>query len=313
MKNTFKGLLLLSFCLLAYTLKAQKSHLKIEIENISIKTPEGWKPQKSKENTGEFSILLNNNKDNNEVSIHCIKKTMNLEAAIINQSSKTSLRPGFEDMIIEKVKTKELNKKFKGKFLEFTNSPLRNYYRGGYYGIVNKGYTYIIEYYSSDLPEDRILIENILSSINILAPESRPNFFLIEKEFLPEDVSLPELKEQDIDMEIVDTNLSKKELRRLEKRSKKAKKDHFDIVIQEEEERARIEQEKLESREDTQIATLKEKTKSEIKAEKKAEKKRKKLEKREKRRLEKELKKSTKETEKSLIKNKGNQNKEKKK
>lgn len=248
MKTTIKGLYLLGFCLITLGLNAQKSQLKIEIENFSLKAPETWNAQKTNTNREGFSIELSNNENQSTIGIHCIKKTTNLESAIINQASITSKKQGFEDMIIEKVKSKKMNKKFSGKFLEYTNSPLRDYYRGGYYGIEDRGYTYIIEYYSLDLPLERKVIENIINTINILAPESRPNFFLIEKEFIPEVISMPEEEIEEVhqEEEVIDTtNLSKKELKRLEKKSKKAKKDHFDIVIQEEEAKKKAEEEKI--------------------------------------------------------------------
>lgn len=249
MKTTIKGLYLLGFCLITLGLNAQKSQLKIEIENFSLKAPETWNAQKTNTNREGFSIELSNNENQSTIGIHCIKKTINLESAIINQASITSKKQGFEDMIIEKVKSKKMNKKFSGKFLEYTNSPLRDYYRGGYYGIEDRGYTYIIEYYSLDLPLERKVIENIINTINILAPESRPNFFLIEKEFIPEVISMPEEEiEEEVhqEEEVIDTtNLSKKELKRLEKKSKKAKKDHFDIVIQEEEAKKKAEEENI--------------------------------------------------------------------
>ncbi|MDD4528893.1 MAG: hypothetical protein PHX48_03345 [Bacteroidales bacterium] len=187
MKRFFCTLLIITICITTNILFAQGKKLKVEVENISIKMPEHWLIQKTEKKMLDFTIRLFNEKNNNQVKIHCIKKALNEESAIINASSEKSLKPGYEYMIIEKVKTQNLNK-YKGKFVEYTNSPLRDYYRGGFYGIIDNGYTYIIEYYSADTPEDRAEVATILKTLNILKPESRPNFFEIEKEYLQENV-----------------------------------------------------------------------------------------------------------------------------
>lgn len=263
MKSTIKTLLISFLCLTSNFVFAQKQQLKVEIENISVRTPEDWKVEKTEKKKYGFTIKLFNEKNQNALKIACIKRTMNLEAAIVNQSSETSKREGFQDMIIERVKDGKFGK-YSGKFLEYTNSPLRDYYRGGYYSVVDNGYTYIIEYYSADLPEDRLLIKNILSSLDILKPESRPNFFIVEKEFIPENVSAPKPEEtkEAIDAKNEEdskgeSKLTKEEEKELEKQSKKAKKEHLKVV-------------KEEKKADSQIAVVKDKTKAEIKAEKKA-------------------------------------------
>lgn len=194
MKKTLLTLLLIAICFSTNIALGQNKRLKVEIENISIKAPENWLVKKTDKEKSGFKILLYNQENKNHVTIECIKRAMNLEAAIVDASSEKSLMPGFEYMIIEKVKSSTLNK-YQGKFLEYTNSPLRDYFRGGFYGIIDNGYTYIIDYYSDDTPEGRNEVGKIINSINILKPESRPNFFEVEKEYLPENVKI-ETKEK---------------------------------------------------------------------------------------------------------------------
>lgn len=194
MKKTLLTSLLIAICLSTSVAFGQSKRLKVEIENISIKAPENWLVNKTEKEMSGFKILLYNQENINHVTIECIKKSMNLEAAIVDASSEKSLKTGFEYMIIEKVKSSTLNK-YQGKFLEYTNSPLRDYFRGGFYGIIDNGYTYIIDYFSEDTPEGRNEVAKIINSINILKPESRPNFFEVEKEYLPENVKL-ETKEE---------------------------------------------------------------------------------------------------------------------
>lgn len=135
-------------------------------------------------------------------------------------SSERSLKPGFEYMIIEKVKSKPLGR-YNAKFVEYTNSPLRDYFRGGYYGIIDNGYTYVVEYYSADTPEDRQEVEKILSSLNILKPESRPNFFEVEKEYLVEDVSVKKPEEHADDSKVKEEDSAKET--KIEKSKKESK------------------------------------------------------------------------------------------
>lgn len=194
MKRILRTILIIAICFSSSITFGQEKRLKVEIENISIKIPEHWLVQKTEKKMYDFTIRLYNEKNNNQVKINCIKKAMNEEAAIVNASSEKSLKPGYEYMIIEKVKSQNLNK-YKGKFIEYTNSPLRDYYRGGFYGIIDNGYTYVIDYYSADTPEDRAEISNILKTLNILKPESRPNFFEVEKEYLQENVVIEKPQE----------------------------------------------------------------------------------------------------------------------
>ncbi|MFA6805951.1 MAG: hypothetical protein WCR29_00885 [Bacteroidales bacterium] len=200
MKRIFTAILFILISLSASNTYAQKNLLKVEIENISLKMPDNWLISKTEKKMLDFKLLFYNQTNSNKISIHCIKKAVDEESAIINASSEKSLKPGFEYMIIEKVKTQKLNK-LKGKFVEYTNSPLRDYYRGGFYGIVDNGYTYIIEYYSADTPEDRLEIEKVLKSINILKPESRPNFFEVEKIYLTENVATENPEEASLKQE----------------------------------------------------------------------------------------------------------------
>lgn len=189
MKKVFSIIIVALICFTPSFLFSQKKGLKVEIENISIKAPEHYLVNRTQKQMYGFTIKLYNETNKNQVTISCIKKAMNEEAAIMEASSEKSLKPGYEYMIIEKVKSKPLGK-YKAKFVEYTNSPLRDYFRGGYYGIIDNGYTYIVEYYSADTPEDRQEVEKILSSLVILKPESRPNFFEVEKEYLVEDVTV---------------------------------------------------------------------------------------------------------------------------
>ncbi len=268
MKNAYKLLTMFAITLIATGVFAQKSHLKIEIENINLNMPTEWKANK-RDNLMGYDILLSNNKDQSYVSIYTIRKTMNLESAIMDQSAKTSRKTGFEDMIIEKVRSKKLNKKHRGKFLEFTNSPLRDYFRGGYYGIEDRGYTYIIEYYSLDKPKDRDIIESILRSIEILEPELRPNFFQIENQYLPQEIGLGE-EEEDLDefeeeefaeidedayyeAEIDTESMTKKEVKKLKKKREKEKKKRIKQAKKAEKEKAKLEKadkKKLEDKKD---------------------------------------------------------------
>lgn len=189
MKRTLRALLIIVVCLSTSIAFGQGKRLKVEIENISIKAPENWLVQKTKNKNNGFTIRLYNEQNENHVMISCVKKAMNLEAAIVDASSEKSQKPRFEYMIIEKVRSGKVSK-YSGKFLEYTNSPLRDYFRGGFYGILDNGYTYIIDYYSDDTPEGRKEVESIINSLNILKPEARPNFFQVEKEYLPENVKI---------------------------------------------------------------------------------------------------------------------------
>lgn len=228
MKKTLLTLLLIAVCISTNIALGQNKRLKVEIENISIKAPENWLVEKTDKEMSGFKILLYNQENKNHVTIECIKRAMNLEAAIVDASSEKSLKSGFEYMIIEKVKSSTLNK-YQAKFLEYTNSPLRDYYRGGFYGIIDNGYTYIIDYYSDDTPEGRNVVGKIISSINILKPESRPNFFEVEKEYLPENVKIEtkektfieesEVKEQKVQQNEVNEQTTIKDTPKKEKKS----------------------------------------------------------------------------------------------
>jgi hypothetical protein len=228
MKKKLLTLLVIAICLSTSVAFGQSKRLKVEIENISIKAPENWLVEKTDKEMSGFKILLYNQENKNHVTIECIKKAMNLEAAIVDASSEKSLKQGFEYMIIEKVKSSTLNK-YQAKFLEYTNSPLRDYYRGGFYGIIDNGYTYIIDYYSDDTPEGRNVVEKIINSINILKPESRPNFFEVEKEYLPENVKIEtkektfieesEVKEQKVQQNEVNEQTTIKDTPKKEKKS----------------------------------------------------------------------------------------------
>ncbi len=198
MRKVLSIIIVALLCSVPSFLFSQKKGLKVEIENISIKAPENYLVKKTEKKMYGFTIRLYNEQNSNQVVINCIKKAISRESAIVEASSERSLKPGFEYMIIEKVKSKPLGK-YKAKFVEYTNSPLRDYFRGGYYGIVDNGYTYVIEYYSADTPEDRQEVEKILSSLNILKPESRPNFFEVEKEYLVENVVYEKPQEESLE------------------------------------------------------------------------------------------------------------------
>lgn len=198
MKRVLSLIFLILISATANTIFAQKDMLQVEVENLSLRMPTTWMVSKTEKKMQDYKILFYSTETSNTVSIHCIKKAIDEESAIINASSEKSLKPGFEYMIIEKVKHKKLNK-YSGKFVEYTNSPLRDYFRGGFYGIIDNGYTYIIEYYSADTPEDRAVVEKVLKSIKILKPESRPNFFEVEKIYQKEDVSIEEPVEDEIE------------------------------------------------------------------------------------------------------------------
>ena len=200
MKRTLLALLIIVVCLSTSIAFGQGKRLKVEIENISIKAPENWLVKKTEYKNNGFAIRLYNEQNENHVTISCIKKAMNLEAAIVDASSEKSQQPRFEYMIIEKVRSGKVSK-YSGKFLEYTNSPLRDYFRGGFYGILDNGYTYIVDYYSEDTPEGRKEVGDIINGINILKPEARPNFFQVEKEYLPENVKI-EKKEDLVDAKI---------------------------------------------------------------------------------------------------------------
>lgn len=189
MRRTLHALLIIVICVSTSIAFGQGKRLKVEVENISIKAPENWLAQKTEYKTNGFTVKLYNEQNENHVTINCIKKAMNLEAAIVDASSEKSQKPRFEYMIIEKVRSGKVSK-YSGKFLEYTNSPLRDYFRGGFYGILDNGYTYVIDYYSDDTPEGRKEVGNIINSLNILKPEARPNFFQVEKEYLPENVKI---------------------------------------------------------------------------------------------------------------------------
>ncbi len=204
MKRVLSAILIIVISISANIVYAQKDILKVEIENLSLRMPDYWLISKTEKKMLDFKIRLYNEENNNSVSVHCIKKAVDEESAIINASSEKSLKPGFEYMIIEKVKTQKLSK-YKGKFVEYTNSPLRDYFRGGFYGIIDNGYTYIIEYYSADTPEDRQEVEKILKSLKILKPESRPNFFEVEKIYLTENVSIEKPEEVVLEKETEDS------------------------------------------------------------------------------------------------------------
>jgi len=220
MKKTLSILIVALICLIPSSLFSQKKGLKVEIENISIKAPEHYLVNRTQKKMYGFTIKLYNETNKNQVVVSCIKKAMNQEAAIMEASSERSLKPGFEYMIIEKVKSKPLGK-YKAKFVEYTNSPLRDYFRGGYYGIIDNGYTYVVEYYSADTPEDRQEVEKILSSLNILKPESRPNFFEVEKEYLVEDVSVKKPEENADDSKMEEEDSAKET--KIEKSKKESK------------------------------------------------------------------------------------------
>jgi hypothetical protein len=208
-KRLFKPLLLAAILLLSSVLFSQNKRLKVEIENISLKAPENWKA--NKEDTPEgFTIKLNNDENTNHVVVSCIKKTTNLEATIVNSASQKSTLSGFEYMLIEKVKSKPFGD-YKAKFLEYTNSPLRDYFRGGFWSFIDRGYTYVVDYYSADVPEQRDQVGKIVSSLKILAPESRPNFFVVEKEYAPENIIVPEVKPQDtvFEQQVADSSATK--------------------------------------------------------------------------------------------------------
>ncbi len=200
MKRTLRTLLIIAICLSTSIAFGQGKRLKVEIENISIKAPENWLVKKAENKNNGFTIRLYNEQNENHVTISCIKKAMNLEAAIVDASSEKSQKPRFEYMIIEKVRSGKVSK-YSGKFLEYTNSPLRDYFRGGFYGILDNGYTYIVDYYSDDTPEGRKEVRDIINGLNILKPEARPNFFQVEKEYLPENVKI-EKKEDLVDTKI---------------------------------------------------------------------------------------------------------------
>lgn len=185
-KRLFKALLLVIFVIMTNTLFSQNKRLKVEIENISLKAPSDWKAQKQDTPEG-FTIRLSNEKNPNHIIVNCIKKTTNLEATIVNAASQKSTLSGFEYMLIEKVHSKKFND-YNAKFLEYTNSPLRDYFRGGFYSFIDKGYTYVLDYYSFDTPEARGEVGKIVSSLKILPPESRPNFFVVEEEYLPKNI-----------------------------------------------------------------------------------------------------------------------------
>ncbi|MFA7081766.1 MAG: hypothetical protein WC135_04060 [Bacteroidales bacterium] len=204
MKRVLTTIIIIIIAISANIVYAQKNILKVEIENLSLRMPDHWLINKTEKKMLDFRIRLYNEEDNNSVSIRCIKHVQDQEAAIINASSEKSLKPGFEYMIIEKVKTQKLNK-YKGKFVEYTNSPLRDYFRGGFYGIIDNGYTYIIEYYSADTPEDRQEVAKILKSLKILKPESRPNFFEVEKIYQKENVAIEKPEEETLESETNDT------------------------------------------------------------------------------------------------------------
>ena len=201
MKKILQAVFIIIICLSANTVFSQNKRLKVEIENIGLRAPEDWLVKKTEKKMYGFKIVLYNEKNENHVTLNCIKQAMNLEAAIINEASEKSLKPKFEYMLIEKVKDGKAGK-YKGKFVEYTNSFLMDYFRGGFYGIEDNGYTYVIDYYSDDTPESRKQVQNILNSLVILKPESRPNFFEVEKEYLTEDVTLDKQEEQVVEEKI---------------------------------------------------------------------------------------------------------------
>lgn len=220
MKKALSIIIVAVICFTPSFLFSQKKGLKVEIENISLRAPEHYLVNRTQKKMYGFTVKLYNETNNNQVVVSCIKKAMNQEAAIMEASSERSLKPGYEYMIIEKVKSKPLGK-YNAKFVEYTNSPLRDYFRGGYYGIIDNGYTYVVEYYSADTPEDRQEVEKILSSLNILKPESRPNFFEVEKEYLVEDVSVKKPEEHADDSKVKEEDSAKET--KIEKSKKESK------------------------------------------------------------------------------------------
>ena len=116
MKRVLSTIIIILIAISANITYAQKNILKVEVENLSLRMPDNWLISKTEKKMLDFKIKLYNEENNNQVSIRCIKQALNEESEIINASSEKSLKPGFEYMIIEKVKTEKLNK-LKGKFV----------------------------------------------------------------------------------------------------------------------------------------------------------------------------------------------------
>ncbi|MDR0971777.1 MAG: hypothetical protein LBM25_05285 [Bacteroidales bacterium] len=189
MKKIIHILIVSAILLNCFILMGQKPlERQISIYNISLNIPENYLVQEDKEEYYGYTIRLNNPKNENHLVINCIYKAMDVQSAIISASSKKSLLRGFEYMIIEKVISKRFNT-YNAQFVEYTNSPIRDYFRGGFYGFIDNGYTYVIDYYCADTPEDRKEVEAILKSIKVEKPKAKENFIEIEKQYLKEDVS----------------------------------------------------------------------------------------------------------------------------
>lgn len=176
--------LFLSYCLVAM---AQKPNLhKITEENVTFGIPSGWIASKTGKKLGDFGIRAKEENGIKFVEINCTKRVIEPVTRLTSIASERSEREGFEYMLIDQVKDVKFDNK-KAKLLSFTNTHLTEASIGGIYGLIDEGYTYTIEFYGEDNPEANALIKEILKSIKIEKPLTKPNIVILEDDFTPTD------------------------------------------------------------------------------------------------------------------------------
>ncbi len=263
---------------LAQSVFAQGASHSLTRENISLDMPEGWLATKLGKKFGNYGIRIQKQGDVAFVEINCIRRSVEPVSRITTLASERSNKPSFEYMQIDEVSDARLGK-LKAKHLLFTNTYLTESYRGGVYGLVDNGYTYTIEYYGADTPEQRAEIDRVIRSIKIDKPLAEDNMVKKAEDFVPKDWNVVE--EEEVQTE--ETSAAqpqekaevKKEKRKLSKEEKKLEKEKAKR-LKEETKKVEAKKKELEKKKKKQEKELKKQQKEKLKAQKEAEKRRKK-------------------------------------
>ncbi len=221
---------------------AQKGSHSLTRENISLTKPEGWLATKLGKKYGDYGVRVKKNNDVAFVEINCQRRAIEPTSRITTLASQRSNKPTFEYMQIDKLSDSKLDRK-NAKLLVYTNAYLIDTYRGGIYGLVDNGYTYTVEYYGADTPEQRAELDKILRSIKIAKPLAEENIVEMAEGFVSEDWNMAEedeteavvapaekaqkvekQKEEKVELTKEEKKLEKEKAKRLKEETKKVEK-----------------------------------------------------------------------------------------
>jgi hypothetical protein len=265
-KTYFLTLMYFAFLGISFNLFSQGNMHSLTRENISLNMPDGWLATKLGKKFGDFGIKLSKQNDVAFVEINCTRRVLDPTGKITTLASERSNKETFAYMQIDEVQDSKLSG-LKAKRLVYTNTYLIDTYRGGIYGLVDNGYTYTIEYYGADTPEQRSEIEKILSSIKIDKPFAQDNIVEISDGFVPSDWNVVPEEETEEQKAEAQKKIEKKSVKEAKKLSKEEKK-----LAKEQEKRLKEETKKVEKKK----KDLEKKKKQKVKDDKRAAEKKKK-------------------------------------